>query len=244
MMSSMKKLFAILVFSTLSLGVLAESGVDLASADRDAFDQLSVIRGAEYFGQYCLGCHSLKQIRYSRLSKDLRLNESRLREVILFGENKIHDSIHTAFDATAATEIFGAAPPDLSLVVRSRGADWVYTYLKSFYEDSKRPFGVNNALLPNAAMPNVLWDLQGSQQAVVEEHGGKSTIVGVKSLHSGSLTPRQFDAVANDIVNFLAYVSEPSLLQRIPLGKYVIAFLLFLTWIFYQLKKEYWKDID
>ena len=240
----MKKVVAILVLSWLSLGVQAESGADLASADRDAFDQLSVIRGAEYFGQYCLGCHSLKQIRYSRLSKDLHLNEARMREVILFGDNKIHDTIRTSFAAGSATEIFGAAPPDLSLVVRSRGADWVYTYLKSFYEDAKRPFGVNNALLPNAAMPNVLWELQGPQHAVVVEHGGKSDVVGVESTHAGSLSARQFDVVANDIVNFLTYVSEPSLLQRIPMGKYVIVFLLFLTWIFYQLKKEYWKDID
>jgi ubiquinol-cytochrome c reductase cytochrome c1 subunit len=240
----MKKVFSILILSALALSARAQSGVDLESADRDAFDQLSVIRGAEYFGKYCLGCHSLRQIRYSRISKDLRVNETRMKELILFGDNKIHDTIETSLDPKFATEIFGSAPPDLSLVVRSKGADWVYTYLKSFYEDPKRPFGVNNVVLPNAAMPNVLWDLQGPQEAIIEEHGGKSEVVGVRSIHSGSVTPRQFDVVANDIVNFLAYVSEPSILQRIPLGKYVIFFLLFLTWIFYQLKKEYWKDID
>lgn len=240
----MKKVFSIFIFSAFALTAQAQSGPDLESADRDAFDQLSVIRGAEYFGQYCLGCHSLRHIRYSRMSKDLHVNESRMRELILFGDNKIHDSILTSLNPKDATEIFGSAPPDLSLVVRSKGADWVYTYLKSFYEDPKRPFGVNNVVLPNAAMPNVLWALQGPQEAVVEEHGGKAEVVGVRGVHPGSVTSRQFDVVANDIVNFLAYVSEPSILQRVPLGKYVIFFLLFLTWIFYQLKKEYWKDID
>lgn len=240
----MKKVFSILVFSAMTFTASAQSGPDLESADHDAFDQLSVIRGAEYFGEYCLGCHSLKQMRYSRISKDLHVNEARMREMLLFGDNKIHDVIETAMDPKVATGIFGAAPPDLSLVVRSRGADWVYTYLKSFYEDPKRPYGVNNVLLPNAAMPNVLWELQGTQIAEVEEHGGKSEVAGVKLAHAGNLTPRQFNGVANDIVNFLTYVSEPSLLQRVPLGKYVIFFLLFLTWIFHRLKKEYWKDID
>lgn len=240
----MKKVLTILVFSAAAFMAHAQSGVALESADHDAFDELSVIRGAEYYGEYCLGCHGLKQIRYSRISKDLHVNESRMREMLLFGDNKIHDVVQSPMDPKIATGIFGAAPPDLSLVVRSRGADWVYTYLKSFYEDSKRPLGVNNALLPNAAMPNVLWELQGPQDPVIESHGGKMEVSGVKLQHAGTLTPRQFSVVANDIVNFLTYVSEPSLLKRVPMGKYVIFYLLFLTWIFHRLKKEYWKDID
>lgn len=240
----MNRLFLIFVLSLTAFGLHAESSVHLESADRDAFDHLSVIRGAEYFGQYCLGCHSLKQIRYSRISKDLHVDESRMREFLLLGESKFHDPILSTMDPQVATQAFGAAPPDLSLVVRSRGADWVLTYLKSFYQDPSRPLGTNNLLLPNASMPNVLWSLQGSQRPVIETHGGKSEVVGVRGEVPGTLTARQFDKAANDLVNFLTYVSEPSLLSRIPLGKYVIAYLLLLTWIFHLLKKEYWKDID
>ncbi len=241
---SMIKAFFVLFLCTASWCSWGESSASLESADNDPFDQLSVIRGAQYFGQYCLGCHGLKQIRYSRLGKDLKINESGMREVLLFGDAKIHDPIQTAMDPAAATTIFGVAPPDLSLVVRSRGADWVYSYLKGFYEDAKRPFGVNNTLVPNVAMPNVLWELQGSQAPEIEHHEGQDLVVGVRRMSHGTLSERQFDQVVNDLVNFLAYVGEPSILQRVPLGKYVIAFLLLLTLIFHKLKKEYWKDID
>lgn len=240
----MNKLIATLVIFSVALSLHAESSLHLQTADHDAFDQLSVIRGAEYFGEYCLGCHSLRQIRYSRISKDLHVDETRMREILLFGENKVHDPILSSMDPQVASQAFGAPPPDLSLVVRSKGADWVLTYLKTFYQDPNRPLGVNNLLLPNASMPNVLWELQGSQKPIIEMHGGKAVVTGVESESPGSLTGRQFDKVANDIVNFLTYVSEPSMLSRIPLGKYVIAYLLLLTWIFHRLKKEYWKDID
>ena len=226
----MKKVLIFFWLCVLPLASLAESGVEIEHADADAFDQLSVIRGAGYFGQYCLGCHGLKQIRYSRISKDLRVNETAMRDLILLGDAKIYDMVRSAMPVDSATLAFGVAPPDLSLVTRSR--------------DSKRPFGVNNALLPNVAMPNVLWELQGPQVAIEERVDGKLKVVGVESHGQGKLNERQFDQVANDLVNFLSYVSEPSILQRVPLGKYVIAFLLFLTYLFYRLKKEYWKDID
>lgn len=239
----MKKAFIILVLSTFSLVCRAESSVELEHADVDVFDQLSVIRGAGYFANYCLGCHGLKQMRYSRISRDLKVNESQLRDFFLYGDAKIHETVKSAMTPANATLAFGVEPPDLSLVVRARGADWVYSYLKNFYEDPTRPFGVNNAVAPNVAMPNVLWDLQGPQAAVTESVDGKPEVVGVKSTGHGKLSPREFDHAVNDIVNFLGYVGEPSALQRIPLGKYVIVFLLFLTYLFYRLKKEYWKDI-
>lgn len=239
----MKKAFIILVLSTFSLVCRAESSVELEHADVDVFDQLSVMRGAGYFANYCLGCHGLKQMRYSRISRDLKVNESQLRDFFLYGDAKIHETVKSAMTPANATLAFGVEPPDLSLVVRARGADWVYSYLKNFYEDPTRPFGVNNAVAPNVAMPNVLWDLQGPQAAVTESVDGKPEVVGVKSTGHGKLSPREFDHAVNDIVNFLAYVGEPSALQRIPLGKYVIVFLLFLTYLFYRLKKEYWKDI-
>lgn len=240
----MKKALTILLLCGLAFVCKAESGPSIEHADVDVFDQLSVLRGAGYYAKYCLGCHGLKQIRYSRIAKDLKVNESQLRETFLFGDAKIHDSVNTAMTAESAAISFGVAPPDLSLVIRARGADWVYSYLKAFYADPKRPFGVNNVLVPNVAMPNVLWELQGPQDAIVETVDGKPTVVGVKSAGKGKMNEWQFDHAVSDLVNFLAYVAEPSALQRLPLGKYVIVFLLFLTYIFYRLKKEYWKDID
>ena len=240
----MIKALSILLLCAVSLVSRAESSVELEHADVDVFDQLSVIRGAEYFTNYCLGCHGLRQIRYSRIGKDLKINEAKMRENILLGDAKIHDAIKSSMTPTNAAAAFGVAPPDLSLVTRSRGADWLYTYLKGFYSDAKRPFGVNNTVVPNVAMPNVLWELQGTQEPVIEDVDGKPQVVGVKSSGRGKLSEREFDAVVTDIVNFLSYVGEPSKLQRVPLGKYVIAFLLFLTFIFYRLKKEYWRDID
>lgn len=233
-------LFCLVSWSSLSVA----SEQPLQHTSVDVFDQLSVIRGAGYFADYCMGCHGIKQIRYSRVMKDLKLSESKLRETLLFGDLKVHQNIEASMSAQQGEAIFGVEPPDLSLVVRSRGADWVYTYLKSFYVDEKRPYGVNNTVLPNAAMPNVLWALQGEQYPKVHREHGEDKVVGVELVQKGQLNPAQFDRVVGDIVNFLAYVGEPSQLQRVPLGKYVIAFLLFLTFIFYKLKKEYWKDID
>lgn len=240
----MKQAFAILLLSAASLGARAESGVGLEHADVDVFDQLSVIRGAGHFANYCLGCHGLKQIRYSRIAKDLHVSEDKLREFFLHGDAKIHEPVHTAMRAEDAKLAFGVEPPDLSLIVRARGADWVYSYLKGFYEDSGRPFGVNNLVAPNVAMPNPLWQLQGPQAPEMGRVDGKLEVVGVKRTGPGAMSPREFDRALNDLVSFLAYVGEPSALQRIPLGKYVIAFMLLLTYIFYRLKKEYWKDID
>lgn len=238
-----KTLATLLCVFSLS-GFTASASESLEHVDVDVFDELSVLRGAEYYANYCLGCHGLKQIRYSRISKDLKINESRMRQSFMFGEVKIHDIVNTAMPASSSESVFGVSPPDLSLVTRSRGADWVYSYLKGFYLDPKRPFGVNNVMLPNAAMPNVLWELQGTQAPVVETVNGETIVTGVESLEHGKLNPREFDGVATDLVNFLSYVSEPSRLQREPLGKYVILFMVFLTYILYQLKKEYWKDID
>jgi len=240
----MKKVFALLLLCTLSLACRAESGIKIEHADVDIFDQLSVIRGAGYFADYCLGCHGLKQIRYSRIAKDLRISEPKLRELILFGDTKIHEAVNTAMSPKTAETAFGVVPPDLSLVTRSRGADWVYSYLRGFYDDHKRPFGVNNIIAPNVAMPNPLWPLQGPQKPVLDRVDGKLEIVGVEREGRGVMTPAEFDKAVNDIVNFLTYVAEPSALQRIPMGKFVIVFMLFLTYLCYLLKKEYWKDID
>ncbi|SMF94768.1 ubiquinol-cytochrome c reductase cytochrome c1 subunit [Methylomagnum ishizawai] len=240
----MNKALAILLLVFSCVGIAsAEAGKPLKKADVDIFDLESVRRGAGYFSQYCLGCHGIKQIRYSRIAKDLKLDADMMQREIMFGDTKIHDYAKTAMAPTDAEMAFGVVPPDLSLIVRARGADWVYSYLKGFYADPKRPFGVNNVVAENVAMPNVLWELQGTQIPVVVNVHGQDTVVDVKRGDDGKLSAKEFNKVATDLTNFLAYVSEPAKLERLPLGKYVIAFLIFLTFILYKLKKEYWKDV-
>jgi ubiquinol-cytochrome c reductase cytochrome c1 subunit len=214
------------------------------SVSVDIFKKASVGRGAAYFANYCQGCHGLKQIRYSRIGQDLNVGEETMRKEFLLGGAKIHDYVRTAMLPKDAETTFGVVPPDLSLIVRARGADWIFSYLKGFYDDPKRPFGVNNAVVPNVAMPNVLWEFQGPQKPVVETVDGNPVVVDVESTGHGKLSEEEFDEMLTDIVNYLTYVSEPSKLERLPLGKYVIAFLLLLTVIFYKLKKEYWKDLE
>jgi ubiquinol-cytochrome c reductase cytochrome c1 subunit len=221
----------------------AESVKPLEDADVDIFDSDSVRRGAGFFANYCMGCHSVKQIRYSRIAKDLELSEDTMRREFMFGDAKIHDYFETSMSKADGENAFGVAPPDLSLVVRAKGADWVYSYLKGFYTDPKRPFGVNNLFSPDVAMPNVLWELQGTQEPVIKKVAGVDTVVDVRLVKKGEMSPKEFDQALTDIVNFLAYVSEPSKLQRLPLGKYVIFFLVVLAVIMYRLKKEYWKKI-
>jgi ubiquinol-cytochrome c reductase cytochrome c1 subunit len=215
----------------------------LEDADVDIFDSDSVRRGAGLFANYCMGCHSVKQIRYSRIAKDLELDEDTMRREFMFGEAKIHDYLGTAMSKEDGENAFGVAPPDLSLVARARGADWVYSYLKGFYTDPKRPFGTNNLISRDVAMPNVLWKLQGTQEPVIKSIDGADTVVDVRLVHKGEMTRQEFDQALTDIVNFLAYVAEPSKLERLPLGKYVILFLIVLAVVMNRLKKEYWKNI-
>jgi ubiquinol-cytochrome c reductase cytochrome c1 subunit len=241
----MNKALAILLFLFSFVGIAAaEAGKPLKDVDEDVFDLESVRRGAGYFSHYCLGCHGVKQMRYSRIAADLELDVDTLRKEFMFGEAKIHDYMKTAMAPADAEMAFGVVPPDLSLIVRARGADWVYSYLKGFYTDPSRPFGVNNVVVQNVAMPNVLWELQGVQVPVTRMVGGTETVVDAKRAESGKLSPLEFNRVLTDLVNFLAYVSEPAQLERLPLGKYVIAFLIFFTVVLYKLKKEYWKDVD
>lgn len=232
----------LLVFSLPSAGT--PSGRSLETVEVDIFDRESVRRGAGLFANYCLGCHGIKQMRYSRIAKDLHLDQEALRREFLFGQAKVYDPIRTAMAPAVAEAAFGVVPPDLSLIVRARGANWVYNYLKGFYLDPKRPFGVNNMVAPNVAMPNVLWEFQGIQVPVVKMVAGVPTVVDVRLSEPGKMSPQEFRGAVTDIVNFLAYVAEPAKLERLPLGKYVLAFLIILTVLLYKLKKEYWKDIS
>ena len=227
-----------------SFCVMASGQVELDSVDIDLDDKASLKRGAELYVTYCQGCHSLKHMRYSRIASDFGLDESEVSKDLIVGDKTINASMTTAMDSKLANEWFlGVGPPDLSLVARSRGADWIYTYLRSFYQDEKRPFGVNNVIYPDVAMPNVLWELQGIQKAKFKTAKGMKEFAGFRLIDTGRMSPDQFDKAMTDLVNFLVYVGEPAQLERVRLGKYVILFLIIFGVLAYLLKKEYWKDI-
>ena len=239
----MKTLIGILLLLGCFSGAAEASGKALESADIDVFDQASLRRGAALYADYCMGCHSLRQIRYSRIAKDTGMTAEELQNTLMYGEAKPQDYVNTSYHKNDAEAVFGIAPPDLSLVVRARGKDWVYSYLKGFYVDPKKPWGVNNLVVDSIAMPNVLWSLQGIQEPVIHKTDGVDEVVELRLAEPGKLAPEQFDAALNDLVGFLAYVAEPAQLERLPLGKYVLLFLIALTVILYKLKKEYWKDV-
>jgi ubiquinol-cytochrome c reductase cytochrome c1 subunit len=238
----MKKVLYTLLF-LLPFTVSASSGVKLESADIDLTDSASLERGAHHYVTYCLGCHSAKHIRYKRIAIDLKLDEGEiLKNVAPLGAG-IYDQMHSAMNGHDAEKWFGTTPPDLSLIARSRGADWLYSYLKGFYSDPGKPTGVNNAVFKDVAMPNVFWQLQGSQSAIIKTIDGQEVITELKLDEPGQLSAKEFDKLVNDLVNFLVYVGEPVQLERQQMGKYVLFFILMFIILAYLLKKEYWKDV-
>lgn len=216
-------------------------------ANVDVSNQASLQRGARNFVNYCMGCHSAQYVRYNTLGKDLGIPEDQLIQNLMFAAVKPTETMNIAMRPDDGARWFGQAPPDLSLIARSKGVDYVYNFLRSFYADPARPLGVNNLMLPGASMPHVLWELQGVQRAVYleEEHGGSIVKVFQKfELASpGTLTPAEYDEFVRDTVNFLAYTSEPVKLKRESLGILVIAFLIFFGILAYLLKQEIWKDV-
>lgn len=224
----------------------AAEAVKLQHANIDLHDQESLQRGAKYYFNYCMGCHSLEHMRYNRLAKDLGIDDVTLRQQLLFGDAKPGDLIINAMREDDALKWFGTAIPDLTLVTRWRSPDWVYTYLKSYYIDDTRPYGVNNVVFPLVGMPHVMGDLQGRQEAIFSEPtepDGEPIITGLKLVEQGSLTPEEYDTMARDLTAFLTYAGEPSQLERRRLGVYVLMFLGVLFILTYLLKKEYWKDV-
>lgn len=241
------KLFAILLAL---LPVAAHASEETAALDKapvNVYDKLSLQRGARTFVNYCLNCHSANYMRYSRL-QDLGLTEAQIRDNLLFTAEKVGQPMSIAMHPADAKKWFGAAPPDLTVIARARGADWLYTYLRSFYRDPKRPTGWNNIVFPNVGMPHVFWELQGEQVAhfrTEKDHDGKEHEVFEKFelVKAGKMTKPEFDAMVGDLVNYLAYMGEPAQAQRKQLGIIVIFFLLGLTVLAYYLKKEFWKDV-
>jgi ubiquinol-cytochrome c reductase cytochrome c1 subunit len=223
-----------------------EEGTPLLKSHADISNIESLQRGARNFMNYCSGCHSLMYLRYNRMAADLKIPEAELTN-LMFTSDKSFETINSAMPPDAATW-FGKQPPDLSLMARARSVDYIYSFLKSFYVDSTRPWGVNNLYLPQAAMPAVIETLQGLQKPVFksepDEHGNaKMVLVGVESMTPGSMKPEEYDQFARDIANFLDYAGEPIKQKRQSLGVFVTLFLLVFFVFAFLLKKEYWKDV-
>src|SRR5690606_502256 len=206
--------------SWVGVSLAASPGAGLLQpANNDVANTASLQRGARNFVNYCLGCHSAKYVRYSRLAADLGLTESQVIENLLFTGTSIHDTMEVALPQEAAARWFGTTPPDLSLIARARGTDYIYTFLKSFYLDPKRPPGVNNLVLPGTSMPHVLWELQGYQAAVYDGESDPARdavhkkFKGFELAQPGLLSPEEFDQFVRDTVNFLDYIAEPMQLQ-------------------------------
>ena len=229
-----------------SAAALAAAGGPVQQAGNDLSDRASLQRGAKLYMNYCSSCHSLKFLRYSRMAEDLGLTEEEVMGTLNFTGAKFGEHIQVTMRDADGTEWFGKMPPDLSLISRVRGSDWIYTYLKSFYLDESRPLGWNNTLFPNASMPNPLWELQGLQHA---EFGEPDAATGERQperlvvTNPGRLQGQEFDQVVRDITNFLEYAGEPAALKRQALGVWVILFLVLLTFLGYLLKQEYWSDV-
>ena len=239
----MKKIIHILLL-LLPLGALAAGGgVSLQRADIDLSDFESIQKGAKHYVTYCLGCHSAKHMRYKRIAIDLEIDEGVVLDEIAPEGAGIYDQMHTAMDKHDSSKWFGVTPPDLSLIARSRGADWLYSYLKGFYVDKSKPLGVNNTIFKDVGMPNMLWKLQGIQTAVIKNVKGQDVVTYLKLEEQGTLSSKEFDKFVNELVNFLVYVGEPVQLERQQMGKYVLFFFIMFTVIAYLLKKEYWKDV-
>ena len=222
----------------------SEAGYRLDSAPIDPRDLVSLQAGAKTFVNYCLNCHSAQFMRYNRLT-DLGLSEAQIRDNLVLTDAKVGDTMKVALSPRDGKAMFGAAPPDLSVVGRSRGADWLYTYLRTFYRDPKSPTGWNNAAFPQVAMPHALWTLQGERALEVVSHAEHHAPDEYKwsQLSPGAQNAVQYDTTVRDLVNFLVYMGEPAANSRRRIG-IVVLFALGILFLFaYALKKEYWKDV-
>lgn len=241
-----KRIFGLLLALAPALA-LGASGVHLEESNASVNNQASLQRGATLYMNYCSGCHSLGFQRYSRMAKDLGLSEELVMQNLNFTGEKFGGHMVSSMSAEQGEAWFGKAPPDLSLVARAKpgGPDWVYTFLKSFYVDESRPAGWNNVVLPNASMPNVLWELQGLQRPVYAEgeHAGAAPVERLELASPGRLSPEEYTAAVRDLTNFLTYVGEPAAIQRTSMGVWVILFLAAFTFLAWLLKQEYWRDV-
>lgn len=245
--------------AALSLSAYGQGAHPLDKVNNNLCDKASLQRGARLYVNYCGGCHSLKYTRFETIAKDIgmvdkhgKVLEKLVEKNLNFVSDKITDSYEIAMPKQEAVKWFGIAPPDLTLVTRSRGKDWLYTYLRTFYADPKRTWGVNNLVFPDVGMPHMLQGLQGTQVptyktvTLMDDTGQpyqKEVIDHLVLKTPGSMTVEQYDQAVTDLVNFLEYVGEPHKLERQRLGVWVLLFLVLFTLFAYLLKREYWKDV-
>jgi len=216
--------------------------VPLDKAPVNPSDMESLQRGARMFVNYCLNCHSASVMRYSRL-QDLGLTEDQIKENLMFAAEKPGETMKVGMSKTDGKAFFGATPPDLSVIARSRGADWLYTYLRGFYRDDTRATGWNNTVFDKVGMPHVMWDLQGEMVPVYRKDGEHEVIDRLVLAKPGRVTLAEYDSMVGDLVNYLAWMGEPAQVQRKQLGVIVLIFLGIFFVVAYYLKKEYWKDV-
>ncbi len=249
------KTIATLVSSMLMLAAsncMAAGGgaMELAPANNDVSDTESLQRGARNFMNYCSGCHSAKYVRFNRMGRDLGLTEEQLIENLMFNAEVPHDTIQRTMRDEDAKRWFGKPPPDLSVTPRSRGIDYVYNFLQSFYIDAESPTGVDNVLLPGTSMPNVLWEMQGYQRAIFTAHaledggGTEQVFERFEPVTTGNMSHEDFQTFVRDTVNFLDYMSEPAQLRRKAIGVWVLIFLAVFLVLAVMLKKQIWKDVS
>jgi len=250
----MKKLILTLIAA---LGFIAgaqaqEAGIPWDKAPNKTNDLASLQNGAKLFVNYCLNCHSAAFMRFNRL-QDLGISEQQIKDNLLFPTDKIGDTMKVNLDPKQAKEWFGAVPPDLTLVARSRaghggsGADYLYTYLRTFYRDDTKATGWNNLAFPSVAMPHVLWELQGDRRPIyekVEVHGQEEEVFkGWEQVRPGTMTPLQYDQAVGDLVNYLQWMAEPAQNTRIRVGVWVLLFLVMAVVFTWRLNAAYWKDV-
>jgi ubiquinol-cytochrome c reductase cytochrome c1 subunit len=230
----MRKILFIALFLPMAV-LAAATGARLDRSPHDTRDLASLQAGARTYVNYCLGCHSLQYMRYSNLTH-IGLSEAQVKDYLLFTADKVGEPIKAPLEVKAAKGWFGVNPPDLSVIARVRGADWLYTYLRTFYRDPKTATGWNNPVYPNVAMPHALWSLQGERGWDDKEHK-------LTEITKGSQSPTEYDTTVRDLVNFLVYVGEPAATDRKAIG-IVVLFVLGVLFIFaYLLKQEFWKDV-
>ncbi len=246
-MKTLKKLtgLAVLVLVLSTQVALGASKGNLDPSGSNVFDLASVQRGAKLFTSYCMACHSAKYMRFKRMEEDLDLTEDEIRTYLVPAGLEVSDYMMSAMPYEASSEWFGKSPPDLSLTARSRGPDWIYTFLRSYYLTES---GWNNKVLENPAMPHVLWELQGIQRPVMEtsvDSAGVShvTVASLELDSPGKLSVSEYDQTIRDIVAFMEYIAEPARLKRERLGVWVLLFLALFTFLSYLLYQEYWRDI-
>ncbi len=227
--------FVLLPLLMVACSVTASTEVHLDKAPVDLNDHASIQRGATNFVNYCMTCHSANYMRYNSLLK-VGLSEKKIKENFLSAGKKIGDTMKGAMSPADVEKMLGVAPPDLSVEVRARGVDWIYSYMRGFYRDESRPTGWNNTVFDKVAMPHILSGLQGEQILNHETHQ-------LELAKPGSLSVEEYDQLVADLTNYMAFMSEPNKAKRLTMGWFVLGFLVILFVFAYRLKKAYWKDV-